>query len=248
MVYQPVKYVLFCIVLLSVLPTVTGQAADPYEANIEGVDYESENRNFTFWVTIYDENDETGESYPVWWQVETSDGTVLGQHQLVDPEQPRDQSENTFYIPEDVRYLTVRGYDNTYGYGGATVTIDLVGQDFQQEENVDDDEGGAIPTDGGSQQDTDDPDANSTTPVETGEDDNDTNTAPDTGEEPGQNEDNDDRGVFQQIQDSFNWLMDIGDDEDNPYRFAIAVVLASIILVTFFAITYQKRSRLRKKD
>lgn len=123
---------------------------DPYEANIQGVDYLRQGDDVIFWVTIYDENDGSGESYAAWWQVETRNGTLLGRKTLSETTETTIQSEATFPVPEGIRYITVRGYDNTRGYGGQIVELDIIGENQGSAEGEDDDSSTGSGSDGGS--------------------------------------------------------------------------------------------------
>lgn len=127
------------VILLSLAALGTG-IDDPYEANVIGVDYEQYGQEYAFWVTISDEDDGSNQSYPVWWTVETGEGDVIANHSIQQPVNGiRVESEGTYTVPDDVRYLTVRGYDNVYGYGGESVEIDLEGEQFRQQTRTDDD-------------------------------------------------------------------------------------------------------------
>ncbi len=167
--------VLVSIVLLFAVP-VAAEYSNPYHANIAGVDYSTDDgETFTFWVTIYSEDD-TGNSTPERWEAWDEDDTVIISHEIVDPveedDAPRIHSEAVYDVPEGVDVLVFRGYDSEHGYGGATVTVDFAAQDFRQDDadttengggevNGDEDEengNGAGPAPGGE----DDPDADGT--------------------------------------------------------------------------------------
>ncbi|AUV82384.1 hypothetical protein C2R22_12635 [Salinigranum rubrum] len=98
---------------------------DLREANVVGVEFEPSNGSYRFSVTLY--HDDDGESgYADWWQVETLDGEQLGRRTLLHAHStaPFTRSE-TISIPEGVRYVVVRGHDQTHGYGGQAMVVDL---------------------------------------------------------------------------------------------------------------------------
>jgi len=95
------------------------------EANVVGVSLEGEAGSYTFDVTLH--HDDAGEDgYANWWQVERLDGTRLGRRELLHAhsEQPFTRSE-TIEIPEDVTCVVVRGHDQTHGYGGRLLLVNL---------------------------------------------------------------------------------------------------------------------------
>jgi hypothetical protein len=68
------------------------------------------------------------EGYANWWQVERLDGTQLGRRDLAHPHsrQPFTRSSlSPFDIPADVTCVVVRGHDQTHGYGGRAVLVNL---------------------------------------------------------------------------------------------------------------------------
>ncbi len=57
------------------------------------------------------------------------DGTVLGEPQFAHNhagKQPFTRTHTGFKIPEGVDETTVEGRDQEYGYGGNTVTVDVI--------------------------------------------------------------------------------------------------------------------------
>jgi hypothetical protein len=101
---------------------------DLREANVVNVTVErSEDgpRTFDFSVTLY--HDDDGEpGYANWWQVETLNGTELGRRDLLHAHstRPFTRSER-IEVPENVSLVVVRGHDQTHGYGGQAMVVDL---------------------------------------------------------------------------------------------------------------------------
>jgi hypothetical protein len=108
--------------------TVTDGGAgdlDLREANVTGVEFERSGDGYRFSVTlIHDDDGEDG--YANWWQVETTDGDVLGRRELLHAHGTRAFTRSeTVAIPEGVRVVVVRGHDRTHGYGGQAAVVDL---------------------------------------------------------------------------------------------------------------------------
>ena len=99
---------------------------DLREANVVSVAVDDSGSATEFIVELH--HDDAGEEgYADWWQVETLDGTQLGRRYLTHPhenEQPFERDE-TIEIPDDVICVVVRGHDQTHGYGGRTVVVNL---------------------------------------------------------------------------------------------------------------------------
>jgi hypothetical protein len=98
---------------------------DLREANVVGVTVESQTGRYRFDVTL--QHDDSGEDgYANWWQVERLDGTNLGRRTLLHPHtnQPFTRS-NDVEIPPAVSCVVVRGHDQTHGYGGRAMLVDL---------------------------------------------------------------------------------------------------------------------------
>ena len=98
---------------------------DRRQANVVGVTVESEGEAYRFDVSLH--HDDDGEAgYADWWQVERLDGSRLGRRELLHAhsEQPFTRSE-TVEIPEGVSCVVVRGHDQTHGYGGRAMLVDL---------------------------------------------------------------------------------------------------------------------------
>ena len=99
---------------------------DLREANVTGVTVESTGgRSFRFDVTLL-HDDEGEDGYANWWQVERLDGTQLGRRELLHPHGTQEFTRSeTVEIPEGVDCVVVRGHDQTHGYGGRAMLVDL---------------------------------------------------------------------------------------------------------------------------
>ena len=99
---------------------------DLREANVVSVVVDNSGEATDFIVEL--RHDDAGEDgYADWWQVETLDGTQLGRRDLLhahENEQPFERSE-TIEVPDDVTCVVVRGHDQTHGYGGRAVVVNL---------------------------------------------------------------------------------------------------------------------------
>ena len=99
---------------------------DLREANVVSIGIDDSDGASTFTVGLH--HDDAGEDgYADWWQVETLDGTQLGRRDLLhahESNQPFERSE-TIEIPDDVTCVVVRGHDQTHGYGGRAVIVNL---------------------------------------------------------------------------------------------------------------------------
>ena len=99
---------------------------DLREANVTSVVVDNSGEATDFLVELH--HDDAGEDgYADWWQVETLDGTQLGRRDLLhahENEQPFERSK-TIETPDDVTCVVVRGHDQTHGYGGRAVVVNL---------------------------------------------------------------------------------------------------------------------------
>jgi hypothetical protein len=98
---------------------------DRREANVVGVAFDRGDASYRFDVSLH--HDDAGESgYANWWQIERPDGTRLGRRDLTHPhaQQPFERSA-TVEVPPDVSCVVVRGHDQTHGYGGRAVVVNL---------------------------------------------------------------------------------------------------------------------------
>ncbi len=98
---------------------------DLREANVVGVDVTTDGSRSTFDVTLH-HDDEGEDGYANWWQVERLDGTRLGRRELLHPhtQQPFTRSDS-YDLPAEVSCVVVRGHDETHGYGGRAMLVDL---------------------------------------------------------------------------------------------------------------------------
>jgi len=107
-----------------------GETPDPdeldlSEANVVGVEFEQRSGSYRFDVALH--HDDDGEDgYANWWQVERRDGSQLGRRELLHAhsQQPFTRSE-TIDVPGDAGCVVVRGHDQTHGYGGVAMLVDL---------------------------------------------------------------------------------------------------------------------------
>ena len=97
------------------------------EANVLRVGFEGGDGSYEFSVELR-HDDDGEEGYANWWQVERLDGTRLSRRELTHPHsnQPFTRSNRSpFDIPADVTCVVVRGHDQTHGYGGRAVLVNL---------------------------------------------------------------------------------------------------------------------------
>jgi hypothetical protein len=104
--------------------TVTGDI-DLGEANVVGVAYQTESGEYDLDVTLH--HDDDGEDgYADWWQVERLDGTRLARRDLAHPHSSEPFTRSTrVAVPADVTCVVVRGHDQTHGYGGIAMLVNL---------------------------------------------------------------------------------------------------------------------------
>ena len=98
---------------------------DLREANVVDVAFEANDGTYRFDVTlIHDDDGEDG--YANWWQVEDVDGNRLGRRELRHPHGTREFTRSaTMSVPDGVTCVVVRGHDQTHGYGGSVVLVNL---------------------------------------------------------------------------------------------------------------------------
>jgi hypothetical protein len=105
-------------------PGTTG--LDLREANVTAVDLDRrEGRTFDVAVTmIHDDDGEDG--YANWWQVATLDGERLGRRDLAHPHGTRAFTRSDrMTVPEGITCVVVRAHDETHGYGGQALLVDV---------------------------------------------------------------------------------------------------------------------------
>ena len=122
-------------------PTATNATEveeDPVDQNPSGdfpdiveatATFDETSGTWTFAVTVSSPYD-TPERYADGWRVLGPDGTVFGVHTLTHDhanEQPFTRRQSGVEIPDEVTEVTIEGRDQANGFGGGTVTIDLVG-------------------------------------------------------------------------------------------------------------------------
>jgi hypothetical protein len=98
---------------------------DLREANVTAVSVSRSGESYRFDVTlIHDDEGEPG--YADWWQVETLGGRQLGRRTLLHPHGTREFTRSeTIRIPSDLERVVVRGHDQTHGYGGRAMVVNL---------------------------------------------------------------------------------------------------------------------------
>ena len=98
---------------------------DLREANVVGVSVEESDGSYRFDVTLY--HDDEGEGgYADGGQVERLDGTRLGRRDLAHPHGTRRFTRSaTVDVPDDVPCVVVRGHDQTHGYGGQAMLLNV---------------------------------------------------------------------------------------------------------------------------
>ena len=119
--------------LATIIPTGTASAQNSEgelnlaEANVTSVSYSKSGGGgvLKFDVTLY-HDDEGEEGYANWWQVESMDGEQLGRRELLHAHGTREFTRSeTITVPEETRYVVVRGHDEVHDYGGRVAIVDL---------------------------------------------------------------------------------------------------------------------------
>ncbi len=90
-----------------------------------GVSFEQSGTDYRFSVTLlHDDDGEDG--YANWWVVESLDGTELGKRELLHAHSTQEFTRSeTISIPEGTTCVVVRGHDQTHGYGGQAMLVNL---------------------------------------------------------------------------------------------------------------------------
>lgn len=99
---------------------------DLREANVVEVAFDgAPGEDVRFEVTLL--HDDDGEdAYANWWQVESLDGTKLGRRELLHAHSTAPFTRSaTVAVPADQPCLVVRGHDQTHGYGGQALLVNL---------------------------------------------------------------------------------------------------------------------------
>ena len=98
---------------------------DLREANVIEVQAQQIADGWRFDVTLY-HDDDGEEGYANWWQVEQLDGTRLGRRELAHAHGTREFTRSaSIQIPAGVTCVVVRGHDQTHGYGGRVILLEL---------------------------------------------------------------------------------------------------------------------------
>ena len=96
---------------------------DLSEANVLAVADDAAQARFDV-TLIHADDDEPG--YADAWQVETLDGTLLGRRELTHAHGNAAFTRSHFIsIPAGIRYVVVRAHDQTHGFGGQAIVLDL---------------------------------------------------------------------------------------------------------------------------
>ncbi len=101
-------------------------ALDLREANVVDVAFEgAPGEDVRFDVTLF--HDDDGEDgYADWWQVESLAGEQLGRRELLHAHSTDPFTRSaTIAIPAAASCVAVRGHDQTHGYGGRAMLVDL---------------------------------------------------------------------------------------------------------------------------
>lgn len=114
--------------ILLFLPLVVAAESgelDLREANVTAVSFRKTGDTYRFDVTlIHDDEGESG--YANWWQVETLSGEQLGRRTLLHPHGTREFTRSEMIrVPADIEEVVVRGHDQTHGYGGQAMIVNL---------------------------------------------------------------------------------------------------------------------------
>jgi len=98
---------------------------DLRETNVVDVGCEATDGGYAFDVTLH--HDDDGEDgYANWWQVETLDGERLGRRDLAHPHGTREFTRSaTVVVPDGTTCVVVRGHDETHGYGGQAMLVNV---------------------------------------------------------------------------------------------------------------------------
>nr|WP_225316389.1 MULTISPECIES: hypothetical protein [Haloferax] len=98
---------------------------DLREANVMAVTFEQSGDDYRFSVTLlHDDDGEDG--YANWWVVESLDGTELGKRELLHAHGTQEFTRSaTISIPDGTTCVVVRGHDQTHGYGGQAMLVNL---------------------------------------------------------------------------------------------------------------------------
>lgn len=98
---------------------------DLREANVVDVEIEELDGSYKFDVTLY--HDDDGEDgYANWWKVETLNGEELGRRDLTHAHGTQQFTRSQdIEVPQEVKYIVVRGHDQIHEYGGQVMIVNL---------------------------------------------------------------------------------------------------------------------------
>jgi len=100
-------------------------ALDLREANVVAVEIDRPDDGYRFDVTLH-HDDDGEEGYANWWQVETVDGERLGRRDLLHAHGTREFTRSaTVSVPDGTACVVVRGHDQTHGYGGQAMVVNV---------------------------------------------------------------------------------------------------------------------------
>jgi len=103
----------------------TDEDLDLREANVVAVTFTEEgDGTHNFDVTLY-HDDDGEEGYANWWQVESLEGDCLGRRVLTHAHGTQRFTRSETVETGDRTCVVVRGHDQTHGYGGRAVLVDL---------------------------------------------------------------------------------------------------------------------------
>lgn len=98
---------------------------DLREANVTAVAVEPVgDGRYEFSVTLL-HDDDGEEGYANWWQVETLDGEQLGRRELLHAHGTQEFTRSETVAVPDGGCVVVRGHDQTHGYGGQAIVVDV---------------------------------------------------------------------------------------------------------------------------
>lgn len=117
---------LLFIPLLSFSMTIAVQELDLREANVTEVSFvQIDPMTYRFNITLY-HDDDGEEGYANFWVIETLNRTELGKRILTHPHGTQEFSRSgSIIIPENIDIVVVRGYDQTHGFGGQAIIINI---------------------------------------------------------------------------------------------------------------------------
>ncbi len=96
-------------------------------ANVVDVEVEPlDDNRYHFSVTLHHDDEGEAPGYADAWQVEGLDGNVLGVRELLHSHTSRPFTRSmVIEIPDGVEVVVVRGHDQTHGFGGQIMRVNL---------------------------------------------------------------------------------------------------------------------------